>query len=98
MLSSGTHTSNMPEGTLEGHACRNVYSDSTLSLMIVLQVIAAVYCCASEGVKAEMESEMGPLLGKDTSMQGWAAGFADREAKNGAKPASGRSSKAKKGK
>ena len=98
MLSFGTHTSSMPEGTLEGHACRNVCSDSRLSLMIVLQVIAAVYCCASEELKAEMESEMGPLLGKDTPMQGWAAGFADREAKNAAKPASGRGSKATKGK
>ena len=83
---------------MEGHACRSVCSDSRLSLMIVLQVIAAVYCIASKAVKAEMESEIGPLLGKDTSMQGWAAGFADREPKNGAKPANRRGSKAKKGK
>ena len=54
-----------------------------------LQVLAAVYSCGAEEVKAGVESKLSPLLPEGTSPQAWAAGLADKEHLKIGKPVAG---------
>ena len=57
-----------------------------------MQVLAAVYSCGSETVKAAIESEIRPVLPAGSSIQSWAGGLADKELRKSAKSANGKAS------
>lgn len=57
-----------------------------------MQVLAAVYSCGSEPVKAAIESEIRPMLPAGSSIQSWAGGLADKEHRKSAKSVDGKAS------